>query len=85
MLGPGLFLFEGSDNVCTEICSGRLATCLAVPLAAGPVLTTIQDMVYNANGTPYNGFAVINWTPFVAGDTSQIATQSVTVNITAAI
>ena len=40
-----------------------LATCLAVPLAAGPVLTTIQDMVYNANGTPYNGFAVINWTP----------------------
>jgi hypothetical protein len=59
-----------------------LAVRLAVPLLAGPILTTIQDVIYNANGTPYNGFAVITWTPFVAGDTSQIATQSVTVNIT---
>src|ERR1022692_1690373 len=58
-----------------------LAVCLAVPLLAGPILTTIQDMIYNADGTPYNGFAVIKWTPFVAGDTSQIATQSVTVSI----
>jgi hypothetical protein len=59
-----------------------LAVCLAVPLMSGPILTTIQDNIYNADGTPYNGFAVITWTPFVAGDTSQIATQSVTVNIT---
>ena len=59
-----------------------LAVRLAVPLLAGPILTTIQDVIYNADGTPYNGFAVIKWTPFVAGDTSQIATQSVTVNIT---
>lgn len=59
-----------------------LAVCVSGPLLAGPILTTIQDVIYNANGTPYNGFAVINWTPFVAGDTSQIATQSVTVNIT---
>lgn len=59
-----------------------MAVCAAVPLLAGPVLTTIQDVIYNANGTPYNGFVVIRWTPFVAGDTSQIATQSVTVNIT---
>ncbi len=60
-----------------------MALCLGMPLMAGPVLTTIQDVVYNADGTPYSGFAVIQWTPFVAGDTSQIATQSVTVNITA--
>ena len=60
-----------------------LAVCLAVPLMSGPILTTIQDVIYNADGTPYNGFAVITWTPFVAGDTTQIATQSVTVNITA--
>jgi hypothetical protein len=58
-----------------------LAASLTVPLLAGPVLTTIQDVIYNADGTPYNGFAVITWTPFVAGDTSQIATQQVTVNI----
>ncbi len=55
---------------------------LAARLAAGPILTTIQDVIYNADGTPYNGFAVVKWTPFVAGDTTQIATQSVTVNIT---
>jgi len=58
------------------------AVCLAVPVLAGPILTTIQDVIYNADGTPYNGIAVIKWTPFIAGDTSQIFTQSVTVNIT---
>ena len=65
-----------------KLVSAALAVCLAAPLLAGPVLTTIQDVIYNANGTPYNGFAVITWTPFVAGDTTQIATQSVTVSIT---
>jgi hypothetical protein len=62
--------------------SAVLAACLTFPLLAGPTLTTIQDTIYNANGTPYNGLAIVTWTPFVAGDTSQIATQSVTVNIT---
>ena len=66
-----------------KLALAALTVYLAVPLLAGPILTTIQDVVYNADGTPYNGFAVIKWTPFVAGDTSQIATQSVTVNITA--
>ena len=59
-----------------------LAACLALPLLGGPVLTTIQDVIYLANGTPYNGIAVITWMPFTAGDTSQIATQNVTVTIT---
>src|SRR5580698_2358328 len=66
-----------------KLATAALAACLAVPLLAGPVLTTIQDVIYNADGTPYNGFAVITWTPFVAGDTTQIATQTVTVNIAA--
>jgi hypothetical protein len=66
-----------------KLLSAALAVCLAVPLLAGPTLTTIQDVIYNANGTPYNGFAVITWTPFVAGNTSPIGTQPVTVNITA--
>ncbi|HLY20078.1 MAG TPA: hypothetical protein VKR61_22780 [Bryobacteraceae bacterium] len=60
-----------------------MALCLAVSLPAAPILTTIQDVIYNADGTTYNGFAVITWTPFVAGDTSQIATQHITVNINA--
>lgn len=56
---------------------GRAALALSVvlPLAAGPTLTTIQDVVYRADGTPYNGLAMITWTPFEAGDTSKIATQ----------
>lgn len=61
--------------------AAALAVCLAVPLVAGPTLTTIQDVVYLATGAPYNGIAIITWTPFVAGDLSNIATQSVTVNI----
>ena len=59
-----------------------MAVCLAIPLAAGPTLTTIQDVIYLATGAPYNGLAIITWTPFVAGGSSNIATQSVTVNIT---
>ena len=58
-----------------------IALCLEAALYAGPTLTTIQDTIYNADGSPYNGIAIIQWTPFVAGGTSQIATQSVTVNI----
>jgi hypothetical protein len=61
--------------------AAALAVCLAVPLVAGPTLTTIQDVVYLATGAPYNGLAIITWTPFVAGDSSNIATQSVTVNV----
>lgn len=59
-----------------------LAASLAFPLLAGPTLTTIQDTIYKADGTPYTGLAIITWTPFTAGDTTQIATQSVTLNIT---
>lgn len=64
-----------------KLVCAALGVCLAAPLAAGPVLTTIQDVIYNADGSPYNGFATITWTPFVAGDTSQIGTQHLTVNI----
>ena len=64
-----------------KLAFAMFVVCLAVPLPAAPTLTTIQDTIYNANGTPYNGFAVITWTPFVAGNTTQIATASVTVNI----
>jgi len=64
-----------------KLAIASLAICLPASLPAAPTLTTIQDVIYNADGTPYNGFAVINWTPFTAGGSSQIGTQSVTVNI----
>jgi hypothetical protein len=64
-----------------KISCAALALCLAAPLVAGPTLTTIQDTIYLADGTPYNGLAIITWTPFVAGNTTQIATQVVNVTI----
>ena len=71
-MGPGFFLEEEKLSA-RKLIFAALAVCSAVRTLAGPILTTIQDVIYNADGTPYNGFAVIKWTPFVAGDTSQIA------------
>ena len=48
---------------------------------AQPPLTTIQDVLYKADGTRFNGIAIIAWTSFEAADTSNIATQSVTAKI----
>lgn len=81
-MGPG-FLLGKVNMSARKLVFAAWAAALAAPLLAGPILTTIQDVVYKADGSLYNGFAVIKWTPFVAGDTSQIATQSVTVPITA--
>ena len=71
VLSPGFFVYEVKMSA-RKLITAALAVSMAVPLPAGPILTTIQDVIYNANGTPYNGFAVITWTPFVAGATSQI-------------
>ena len=49
-----------------------LFTCL---LPAQPPLTLIQDVLYKADGTRFNGYAQIGWNSFEAGDTSNIATQ----------
>ena len=48
---------------------------------AGPALTTIQDTLYKANGTPFGGFALIEWQSFEAADSSNIATSNLTVPI----
>jgi hypothetical protein len=44
---------------------------------AQPALTTIQDILYRADGTRFNGEIFINWNSFQAGDTSNIATAQV--------
>src|SRR5580692_3381398 len=49
--------------------------------AAQPALTTIQDILYVANGSRYNGTLFINWSSFQSGDASNIATASLTVPI----
>jgi len=54
---------------------------LASSALAGPPLTTIQDVLYKADGTPFNGTLTISWSSFEAIDTSDIAMQSTTVKV----
>lgn len=54
---------------------------LAAALSAQPALTTIQDILYRADGTRYDGTVRIKWHSFETGDQSQIATADVTVQV----
>src|SRR5579859_1524876 len=47
-------------------------------LCAQPGLTTIQDVLYKADGTKFNGILQITWTSFQAADTSNIPAQTIT-------
>jgi hypothetical protein len=53
----------------------------AVVATAQPALTTVQDVLYRADGTRYNGTIFIVWSSFLSGDASNIATASLTVPI----
>ncbi len=48
---------------------------------AGPPLTTIQDVLYKADGTRFNGALQISWNSFQSADNSAIVTQSTTVKV----
>jgi len=48
---------------------------------AGPPLTTIQDVLYKANGTRFNGTVTISWSSFEAIDRSAIVQQTTTVTV----
>jgi len=49
----------------------------AAMMQAQPAMTTIQDILYRADGTRFNGEIFITWNAFQAGDTSNIATAQV--------
>ncbi len=53
----------------------------AAAAVAAPPLSTIQDVLYKADGTKFAGVVTIDWTSFQAVDTSNIATQSTTIRI----
>jgi hypothetical protein len=55
------------------------ALLLVSAASAQPPLTTIQDVLYKADGTPFNGIVTISWTSFEASDLSEIAGQTITV------
>jgi hypothetical protein len=54
---------------------------LAVTALAGPPLTTIQDVLYKADGTRFNGNLTIAWSSFQAVDRSAIVTQTTSVKV----
>jgi len=58
------------------------AMLLASSALADPPLTTIQDVLYKADGTRFAGTLTISWTSFEAVDTSAIASQVTTVSVT---
>ncbi len=51
-------------------------------LSAAPPLTTINDVLYNADGTRFNGVLTISWQSFVASDASNVAANAESVTIT---
>lgn len=54
----------------------------AIGIATGqPALTTIQDILYRADGTRFSGTMFIRYNSFLAGDTSNIATANLTLPI----
>ena len=57
------------------------AVCLATSLLAAPPLTTIQDVLYKADGTRFNGTLTISWSSFEAVDRSAIEQQTTTVTV----
>ena len=58
------------------------AVLVASGAMAGPPLTTIQDVLYKADGTRFAGTLTISWNSFEAIDKSAIATQVTTVTVT---
>ena len=54
---------------------------LAAGAAAAPVLTTIQDVLYKADGTRFNGNLSISWNSFQAADNTTVVTQSSMVKV----
>ena len=57
------------------------AVCLATSSFAAPPLTTIQDVLYKADGTPFHGTLTISWTSFEVIDRSAIEQQTTTVTV----
>jgi hypothetical protein len=49
--------------------------------AAAPTLTTIQDVLYKADGTRFNGTLSIAWGSFQSADNSDIVMQTLTVKV----
>ncbi|MCX6591887.1 MAG: hypothetical protein NTZ56_10205 [Acidobacteria bacterium] len=50
-------------------------------LAAQPPLTTIQDTLYKADGSRFDGYAFVEWKSFDASNGASVLTQSIVVRV----
>ena len=48
---------------------------------AQPPLTIIQDTLYKADGTPFNGLLIISWNSFQADNQANVVAQTLTVRV----
>ena len=63
-------------------CSLSIGVLFSCAIAvAKPALTTVQDVLYKADGTKFQGIATISWQSFEAVDSTTIPTQTITVRI----
>lgn len=53
----------------------------AAPAFSAPALTTIQDVLYRADGSRFNGTVKFTWNSFHSGDNNPIPSQGITVNV----
>ena len=58
------------------------ATALGSQLAAQPPLTTVQDVLYTADGNRFNGAVTITWKTFEASNTSNVSASVTQVQVT---
>lgn len=72
--------------------ASRVGVMLAAVLWAGvgaawatPPLTTIQDQLFRADGTPVNGTLLITWNAFVASDNSNIPANTLRAPVSAGL
>ena len=65
----------------------RCALCIGLALLgcasalAEPPLTVVQDILFNADGTTFNGLVTISWPSFEASDTSNIPASSISTQV----
>src|SRR5579864_7600250 len=69
-------------NLGTRISRMAAAAILATLMVqAQPRLTTIEDTLYKADGTRFNGLVIISWNSFEADNLANIVSQSLTVKV----
>ena len=57
------------------------AFCVLIPVLGQPLLTTIQDVLYKADGTRFDGLLMISWNSFESANQSNIVQHTMTVKL----